>query len=145
MSNAVVVISAEPEGALHPESKRHLRIGVVPAEHQNERVDENQAVGKRRQRKPPGRRDEQRHGDEDRKDLENPGRPIRGRNPRPYEQRAADDKQDDRLAWPHACTRSPRTNGSSSGGITPVTRARSNKSSTARRPSDPRSSEYAFT
>jgi len=56
-----------------------------------------------------------------------------------------DDKQDDRLACLHACTRSPRNNGWSSGAITPADRARSNSSSTARRPSEPRSIEYSFT
>ena len=86
VSDAVVMISAEPEDLLHPEAERHFGVGVMTAEHQDESVNEDETVDQRGQRKPATRRHQQRHGDEDRKDFEDPRRPIGRSDTRPDEQ-----------------------------------------------------------
>ncbi len=39
MPDPVVVIASEAKGILHPETQRDLSIGVVPAHHQDQRVE----------------------------------------------------------------------------------------------------------
>src|SRR6185369_4056690 len=76
VAEAVVVVPGEPEGALHPEAQRDLGVRVVAADHEDERVDEDEDVEERRQREAPVRREEQRGGDQERRDLERPRRIV---------------------------------------------------------------------
>ena len=89
MAYTIVMIPREAKYALHPEPERHLRIRVMAAEHQDQGMNEDQAIGQRRQRKAPRGRKKQRRGDEDRKDFENPRRAIGWLETGPDQQRRA--------------------------------------------------------
>src|SRR5205085_12518132 len=43
MADAVVIVACERQHALGPETKRHTRVRPMPADHQYERVQKNQA------------------------------------------------------------------------------------------------------
>src|SRR5205814_9942447 len=76
MADAIVVVATQMECSLNPESQRNMLVGVMPTHHQDESVDEDQNVGKGRQRKTtPG---QNQHGDTEkyRKDLQHPGNPV---------------------------------------------------------------------
>jgi hypothetical protein len=73
VADAVVVVSRQTERILRPEAERHLRVRVVPAQHQDERVHEQQAVHEWREREASRGEHEDRRDDQDRRDLEQPG------------------------------------------------------------------------
>ena len=89
MAYAIVMIPREAEYALHPEPERYLRIRVMAAEHQDQGMNEDQAIDQRRQRKAARGRKKQRRGDKDRKDFQNPRRAIGWLETGPDQQRRA--------------------------------------------------------
>jgi len=98
----VVVVSRESEGVLRPLPERHLGVGVVAAEHQDEGVEEEEPVEERREREPRRRRDEDRRADEHRGDLEEPGEPVLRADPGDDERGEGQHEEDERLA-PRRC------------------------------------------
>src|SRR5262249_6277406 len=98
VAEPVVGITREVERVLRPEAERHARVRVVAADDEDERVQEEQAVGERRQREAPPRRDEDRDADEHREDLEPPCAALRGREARPDGRREGEGEQHARLA-----------------------------------------------
>jgi hypothetical protein len=101
VAEAVVVVAGETEGVPHPEAERDLGVGVVSARHQDDRVEEEEAVEKGRQAEPPVGRDEQRHADEDRRHLEHPGEAVVRRDARQREERDREAEEDGRLPVAH--------------------------------------------
>src|SRR5215831_10629860 len=79
--------------SLHPESERHLGVGVMPADHEDDRVHEDEPVRERREWKALCGQDEHWHGDEDRKDLHHPRSRLRCSDSRDDQQRKADDQE----------------------------------------------------
>jgi len=78
VAEPVVVIAPELEQVLHPEPERGACIGVVAAVHQDQCVHPDQDVQQRRQRKAAGRRQQDRNGDDHRRDLQPPGNAFVG-------------------------------------------------------------------
>ena len=85
MADAVVVIARQMKRIAHPEAQRHLGVGVVSADHQNGRVNDDQGVGERRQRETAigGHQDDE--ADDGGEDLQQPGEVVVRMNQRPDE------------------------------------------------------------
>src|SRR5829696_4308871 len=49
VAQAVVVVAGEAQEVAHPEAERHPGVGIVPAEHQDQGVEEEKTVDERRQ------------------------------------------------------------------------------------------------
>src|SRR5207245_7736151 len=53
MPDPVVVVADEPQVVAEPVEKRHLSVGVVPANHQHDRVEKNQKINEAGELEPP--------------------------------------------------------------------------------------------
>ena len=72
----VVGVAREVERVAHPVAERDAGVGPVPADHQDDGVDREEGAREHRQREAVAGRDDDRHGEEDRRDLHPPRRPI---------------------------------------------------------------------
>jgi hypothetical protein len=70
----------------------------VAAEHEDARVEQDEAVGEGRQRETPVRQNQDRQGDERGRDLQEPGEAVVNPDARQDEQRDPGPEQDGRLA-----------------------------------------------
>ncbi len=98
MADAIVVVAGEAEEVLYPEPERHLRVRVVPAEHQDAGVDEQQAIDERCEAEARVRRNQDRSTEEHGGDFEHPRDAVMRPNAREGEQPHADGQQDGRFA-----------------------------------------------
>ena len=85
VADAIVVIARKVRSITKPVERWHLRVGVVPSDHQYPRMQQDERVDKARERKVRPR--DGKHGgrNERRRDLQPPGEAIEGPNRGPCE------------------------------------------------------------
>ncbi len=102
MAEAVVVIARQAEQVTHPEAEGHFGVRVVAPDHEDDGMQEDQAVREGRQRETAVGGDEH-HGRHDRGgDLEDPRVAVLGADARKHEQSGPDGQEDCGLAAPRS-------------------------------------------
>jgi len=76
MAETVVMVPGKSEEVAYPVPCRDLGVGVMTSDHENDRMQDNQAVQKGREGKTAVRRDKERRRNDDRRHLEHPGEPV---------------------------------------------------------------------
>ena len=93
MADAVVVVARQAEGVAQPAEQRHLGIGVVPADHENDRVDQNQNVHEVGEPEAWIERNQDHARDDRRQHLQDPGEVVVRLVARPCQDRHSDGEQ----------------------------------------------------